>query len=361
MALALPEDPLAERLELLIERARTLEAEGVPYPTDQIREEVERALAEDDTERAASVLRRAETLYAKAARDWMWVRELLTRADELRQMAERVGVDITLLEARVGNPREQLRTSALSGGSLERAAASASLALAILNDAIPKFFVQEAQKLGGSIRRARDRGEEVTEATANFRRLLSAIQEEHLAVTAERLLDARKAVARIPAAPPMGHLPTGEEDAILNEARSLARRLHRIRGKARDAQSAARLMSQVRAALSDDRRYGSPEEEIEDLWTEVDRLTKERALARGETPGETAAPNGDVPTEPAESAIDSTSASGMPESDGSPASLTTSDLNGSTVATAPVLPPPPSDRTEPSATKRRSRERSART
>ncbi|MCI4318084.1 MAG: hypothetical protein L3J96_06045, partial [Thermoplasmata archaeon] len=38
----------------------------------------------------------------------------------------------------------------------------------------------------------------------------------------------------------------------------------------------AKLMAEVRAALSEDRRYGTPEEEIEALWTEVDRLTKER-------------------------------------------------------------------------------------
>src|ERR1700686_2976861 len=37
-------------------------------------------------------------------------------------------------------------------------------------------------------------------------------------------------------------------------------------------------MAEVRAALSEDRRYGTPEEEIEALWTEVDRLTKERQL-----------------------------------------------------------------------------------
>jgi hypothetical protein len=298
MAVTVPGDAISERLEVLVTRGRVLEAEGVPYPTDQVREAVQLALAEDDEERAQSVLRRAETLYSKAARDWMWVRELLTRADELRELAERVGVDVTLLEARVGNPREQLRKSALSAGSLERAAASASLALAILNDAIPKFCVQEAQKLGSHIRRARDRGEEVTEATAMFGRLLTAIQEEQLAITGQRLVEARRAVARIPPAPAMGQLPSGEEDAILREARSLARRLHRIKGKARDAQSAARLMSQVRAALSEDRRVGTPEEEIEDLWNEVDRLTKERALARGRAA--LAAPEAEppVPTAP---------------------------------------------------------------
>ena len=36
-------------------------------------------------------------------------------------------------------------------------------------------------------------------------------------------------------------------------------------------------MTQVRAALSEDRRVGTPEEEIESLWEEVDRLAKERS------------------------------------------------------------------------------------
>ena len=38
-------------------------------------------------------------------------------------------------------------------------------------------------------------------------------------------------------------------------------------------------MSQVRAALSEDRRYGTPEEEIEALWLEVDRMTREHRQA----------------------------------------------------------------------------------
>ncbi len=276
---AVPGASVSDRLAALVARARTLEADGVPFPTDQVRGAVDAALAEGDEARAASILKRAETLYSNASRDWMWIRELLLRAEELRDLAERVGVDLSLLQARVGRPREQLRSGPLSAGSLERTAASASLALAILNDALPKFYVTEAQKLGESIRRARDRGEDVTEATAEFRRLLSAIQEEHLPITAQRLLDARRTVARIPRAPAVGPLPTGEEEDILREAKNLARRLHRIRSQASDARSAARLMTQVRAALSEDRRYGSPEEEIEDLWNEVDRLTKERTGA----------------------------------------------------------------------------------
>ncbi|MCI4329044.1 MAG: hypothetical protein L3J86_05615, partial [Thermoplasmata archaeon] len=97
--------------------------------------------------------------------------------------------------------------------------------------------------------------------------------------------------ARIPRAPTAAGYPApapagSEEEEILLEARKLARRLHRIKGKAHDAQSAARLMTQVRAALSEERRYGTPEEEIEALWNEVDRLTKERNPAnKGAKPG----------------------------------------------------------------------------
>jgi hypothetical protein len=279
MEIPLPPSTVSDRLGALVARGRTIESEGVPFPTDQIRETIELALAEGDVDRATSLLRRAESLYAKASRDWMWIRELLSRADELRELAEKIGVDVTLLEARVGRPRQQLREAPLSAGSLERTAASASLALAILNDTVPKFVVQEAQKLGLSIRIARDRGEDVGLATDAFRRLLSSIQEEQLPITGQRLLEARRAVARIPRAPSVGALPPAEEEEILREARNLARHLHRIKGKARDAQSAARLMTQVRAALSEDRRVGTPEEEIEDLWNEVDRLTKERGAA----------------------------------------------------------------------------------
>ncbi|MCI4317557.1 MAG: hypothetical protein L3J96_03385, partial [Thermoplasmata archaeon] len=219
MAVMVADGSLEARLDMLLSRAKVLESEGVPYPSAQIRQAVELAIAEGAPEKALSVLKRAESLYAKASRDWMWVRELLTRADELKGLAERVGMDITLLDSRVGRPREQLAGAPLSAGSLERAAASGSLALAILNDALPKFCVQEAQKLGESIRRARDRGEDVELATAEFRRLLTAIQEEQLPITAQRLLDARRSVARIPTAPSVGPLPSAEEEEILREAR----------------------------------------------------------------------------------------------------------------------------------------------
>ena len=273
------EAELRSRLERISAQAHTLELEGLPFPTEQIRESFEQAIQAGTVEKAALVIKGAESLLAKVLQDWTWVRELLRRADELRAIAATLGVDLQHLDARVGNPRVRLQTDPLSSGSMEKAAASASLALAVLNDTIPKFCVQEAQNLGESIRRARDRGEEVREAAASFTQLLQSIQDQNLALSAQRLVETRRAVSRIPRAPALPALSPHEEEEILLEARNLARRVQRIKGKARDAHSAARLMAQVRAALSDERRYGTPEEEIEALWLEVDRITRERRLA----------------------------------------------------------------------------------
>lgn len=283
-----PSAALADRLNALEREGRRLEGEGLPFPTEQIRTAVAAALEASEAEQAATVLKRGESLLGIAARDWSWVRDLLQRADELRTLAGSLGVDLQVLDARAGDARDQLRAQPLSAASLGRAAASASLAVAVLHDAIPKYCVAEAQKLGESIRAARNRGEDVTEAVERFSLLLQAIQDEHLAATASRLLEARKAVARIPRAPAITGLPDAEEEEILLEARNLARRLQKMRSRARNAHAAARLMTEVRAALSEERRFGSPEEEIEELWSEVDRLTHERRLAEPDDP--TAAP-----------------------------------------------------------------------
>ncbi|MFZ0891601.1 MAG: hypothetical protein WB778_07655 [Thermoplasmata archaeon] len=272
-------EAIRARLTKLLAASQSLESEGIPFPSAQIRTGVEHALAAGRAAEAGALLKRGEALLAKASQDWTWVRELLRRADELRTIAEVLNVDVAHLDARVGNPRQQLRSQPLSAGSLEKAAASASLALAVLNDAIPKFCAREAQQLGVSVRQARNRGEDVTEASAAFARFLMAMQDQNLPTMAQRLGELRKTVARIPRAPVLPPLSESEEEEILLEARTLARRLQRIKTKARDAQSAARLMTQVRAALSEDRRYGTPEEEIEALWEEVDRLTRQRKNA----------------------------------------------------------------------------------
>ncbi|MGA7922980.1 MAG: hypothetical protein WCA77_03285 [Thermoplasmata archaeon] len=294
VAAAMP-DPaaLGSRLDRLTQTAVGLQAEGVPFPIDQVRETYERAVQMGDVPQAALVIRRAEVLCERTQRDWSWVRELLLRADETRELAVSIGVDVQHLDSRVGNPRAQLRAALLSGGALERAAASASLALAVLDDTIPKFCIQEVRSLGEAIRDARNRGEDVRDAAVQFQRFLAATDFGHVTELAHAFLDVRRAVARIPRAPAVPVWDSSEEEEILDEARNLARRLHRIKRRARDAQSAARLASEVRAALSEDRRFGTPEEEIEELWNEVDRLTKVRS-ARAEE----AEPN--VPEPPAD-------------------------------------------------------------
>jgi hypothetical protein len=290
-----PFPELRGRLEVVEDAGRTLQAEGLPFPTVQVRQAFDEAVRAGATVQARTIVKRAEILLERTQRDWTWLRELLKRVDELRGVAEAVGVDLTLVDARVGNPRAQLMGEPLSSGSLERSAAAATLALAVLNDITPKHCVQQAQALGASIRAARDRGEEVRDAALAFSLLVRTLQDEHLPSIADRLLNTRRAVARIPRAPALLSISQEEEEEILLEARNLARRLHRIRSKARDATGAVRLMTQVRQALTE-RRYGSPEEEIEALWSEVDRMTKEKRFA-GTPPEPGEVPSSDVQAE----------------------------------------------------------------
>ncbi len=274
-----PFPDLRRRLAAVVDRAGKYQVEGLPIPTAQLENELDQATRAGEVDRAEMLVKRAETLLARADQDWGWLRELLQRVDGLRGVADTVGLDLARIDARVGNPRAQLLGESLTPASLEKAAAGASFALAVLNDALPKFLAHEAQALGLSIRRARDRGEDVRESVAAFSHLIRSLQDPALGASAERLVAARKTVARIPRAPAVAAMSAADEDEILSEARNLARRLHRIKTRAHGATDAVRLISQVRQALSEDRRYASPEEEVEALWAEVDRLTKEKRLA----------------------------------------------------------------------------------
>lgn len=279
-------------------------AEGIPYDSAAFVSEVKSHLQKRDLAGAITTVRRAEALLDKTLRDWTWLKELLARVDELRDLASRSGVDLEVVDQRIGNARQQLRTLPLSEGALEKAAASASLALVVLNDTLPKFYTQEAQQLARSIREARERGEDVRESGARLAQLLQALREGRLPEIGKRFIELRRAVTRIPRAPAVPpHMIRREEEEILLEARNLARRLNRLKYRARDAQGAARLMNQVRAALSEDRRYGSPEEELEELWGEVDRLARERTDTLGSpvapVPAEAADPDSSSTAEPA--------------------------------------------------------------
>lgn len=295
---------LAARVQGIVRLSENLTAEGIPYDSAAFVGEVRGQIAKHDISGAITTVRRAEALLDKTLRDWTWLKELLARVDELRDLAAQSGVDLEVVDQRIGNARQQLRNLPLAEGAIEKAAASASLALVVLNDTLPKFYTQEAQQLAKSVREARERGEDVREAGARLAQLLQALREGRLADIGQRFIELRRAVARIPrppAVPPK--MLQREEEEILLEARNLARRLNRMKYRARDAQGAARLMNQVRAALMEDRRYGSPEEELEELWGEVDRLARERtdALATPPLSGPNAADEGE--SEPEETPV----------------------------------------------------------
>lgn len=276
-------DPLAVRLADWVGQAEALSAEGLPMPVQQVRDLVEHLRARGEAVRAEQALHRAERLLERATRDWTLLRELMRRLDELKELAARAGLDLAGLDARLGNPRDLLKGQRLSEGLLEQAMAVGSKSLAVLNDVLPKFLVSESQLLGRSIKSAKQRGEDVTEPTERLNTFLRALKAGQLRGTALAFLELRRAVAQIPREPTVPLYPRDEEEEILREARNLARRLNRMKGRAHDASGAARLMSQVKAALSEDRRYATPEEEIDELWNEVDRLTRERTEARSGT------------------------------------------------------------------------------
>lgn len=280
MAVGTFDDPLARRLQALVERGRALISEGLPFPVQQIQELVEQFRAHGEAGRAEQALNRAERLVERANADWQLLREQLRRLEELEELARRCGLDVSDLQSKVGNPRELLRRGRLSEGLLEQATGMCAKALAVLVGLLPKYLVPESQKLARTIRAARDRGEDVAESSERLGQFVRTMRSGQLRGAAIAFLELRRAVAQIPREPSLPLPPRDEEEEILREARNLARRLNRIKGRARDAPSAARLMSEVRAALSEDRRFSTPEEEIEELWNEVDRLTRERLEAR---------------------------------------------------------------------------------
>lgn len=295
---------LGARVNSIVRQGDSLAAEGIPYDSATFVAEVKNQIAKHDLAAAITTVRRAEALLDKTLRDWTWLKELLSRVDELRTLAARSGVDLEVVDQRIGNAREQLRTLPLAEGALEKAAASASLALVVLNDTLPKFYTQEARQLAKSIHEANERGEDVRESGVRLAQLLQSLREGRLADIGQRFIELRRAVTRIPRAPALPpKMLQREEEEILLEARNLARRLNRMKYRARDAQGAARLMNQVRAALAEDRRYGSPEEELEELWGEVDRLARERTDALAAPPAIPSIEEAEADPSPAEPAV----------------------------------------------------------
>lgn len=278
------ESALRARLQSVLERGEVLESEGVPFPTDEIRSSVEDALAAGQDATADSTLRRAEALCERASVDWSWLKPLLARVADLRDLAAAVGLDLGALDTRLGDPEVRLRAQPVTTGSLERVAAAAALMLAALEEALPKFCLEQAQTLGEALRDARNRGRDVGAATGLLSRFLRAARHDETAEAARLLVELRAEVERCTAPPRARPGALDEESEILEEARRLARRIQELSEGSDDATRAERLASQVRAALGEASVFGTPQEEAEALWREVDRLAKEREDVRTRSP-----------------------------------------------------------------------------
>jgi hypothetical protein len=278
------------RVQAFFARAQTLVDQGVPFPVVAIRTALERALGAGDGVKAGYALDRAERLLRGAERQWAEVRDVIAQAEVLRTTAEELGMGVAHLDANVGNARQHIQAGPLSIELFANAQKMAKTTVSLLKRAIPERSITEARKLGISIQAAHRRGEDVKQATAEFAALMRAIRAEPSPVLVQRFAAVRHALATIPTAPAVAFPDIDDAEEILLEARILARRIHRIKRNARDAQSAARLMTHVRAALSEDRRSVSPQDEIEQLWGEVNRLTKEQQSGGSRSPAVPPAP-----------------------------------------------------------------------
>lgn len=270
------ERDLNPMFDSFLARAHLLEEQGVPFPVSAIRVAFTEALAANNRAKALHVLERAERLYHGTYTQWVPLRDLLSKSEVLRATAEELGIDPGQILPDSGNPRALVQAGPLSNGLFHKATQLANESIVALRKGIVQHSKEEAAKLGNQIQAARRRGENVQEATAAFRSLLQALKSDVSPALVQRIEACRKLVGGIPSAPAVAFPEIEDADEILLEARILARRIHRIKRNARDAQSAARLMTHVRAALSEDRRSASPQDEIEELWGEVTRLSKER-------------------------------------------------------------------------------------
>ncbi|MCI4337269.1 MAG: hypothetical protein L3K17_08825, partial [Thermoplasmata archaeon] len=92
MATPAPSTAVEERLAALMRRGKELEAEGLPFPTAQLQQATEGLLVHGQAEQALGIIKRGESLYSIAARDWAWIKQSLARADELASLAASIGL-----------------------------------------------------------------------------------------------------------------------------------------------------------------------------------------------------------------------------------------------------------------------------
>jgi hypothetical protein len=268
--------PPRARLERYVERARGLEQEGLSLPHESLVASIDADLRAGRRAEALAALTSAESRLEAWSSAWAPVRELLARDDRLRAAALDLGLDPPSIGGGRGSPRELLQGGPVSEALLAHVQSAAASSTRAVTHQILQHGVSESRKLATRIRAASQRGEDVSETTEAFRRLVRTIGARAALDVGERLAELRHAAARIPSAP-ASYLPmTEEEQEVLGETRQFGRRINRIKHSALDAQSAARMVSHVHAALSEDRRLGSPQEEVEELWGEVARLTTDR-------------------------------------------------------------------------------------
>jgi hypothetical protein len=261
-----PPGPLNERIDRLVEKAEALADEGFPFDWDRTVDEIEQRIEANDLDGAEAALARAERLADRADRDWPLVLELLDRIDELHAIARECGVDVDRL----------LSGGQLTEGLLDQTAARASLALATIHDRLPRVLVAEAKTLGRSLQVARDRGEDVDAASRRLSAFLKGLRNGDLAEIGRTFLALRETIREFEVVPEVSGPDPEEEAQILLEARSLARRLRRMHEDGRYAENAARVTAQVHAALREGRSYATPMAEVDFLWSEVERLARER-------------------------------------------------------------------------------------
>lgn len=273
---ATPYAEARQRLNATLARGAPFEREGFPLGSLALRNLFEEEVRGGSLAGAGAVVDRSVALVDLAERRWAQVERLLGDVDALRDLAGTAGMDLVRIDARAGNPRELLLNRPPSEASLDAVARAAGTALATLREALPRYCVGQARALGQWARDARARGENADEAVEAVGRVVRSLHDLDLVSAVAAIAEARRVVVRSarPANPPA--VPVTEEEAILREAHNLARRLPLAEPPA----GADGLTG--RGAPANFLAAGvplTPEEEVEALWAEVERLSQERELA----------------------------------------------------------------------------------
>lgn len=271
-------EELRKTLSSLLDRGAPLERQGFPLGSLGLRTRFEEEARTGSAASAEEVVAQAQERLELGESRWPELKRLLEELDRTREVAGTAGMDLARLDTKSGNPREELLLRGLSSASLDACAVSARLALATLREALPRFCVDQARALGAWARRARDGGENVSDAIEAVGRVASALQDGDLEAAANAVADARSAMARSASPASRPSTPAADQEEILREAHFLARRLPGTEG-------GSDLWGPPRggASLAGVEVLASPEEEIAALWAEVDRLARERDVAAART------------------------------------------------------------------------------